>query len=73
MILGAAIREEDGVADGKILAGDPRKVLYNMIQDVLIETDRDVKNHKVLHSGYARGEGALIDDKAFAELTVKTS
>lgn len=71
VILGSAIREEDGVADGKILIGDPRKVLYNMIQDVLIETDRDVKNHKVVHSGYARGEGTLIDDKAFAELTVK--
>jgi HK97 family phage major capsid protein len=73
VILGASIREEDGVADGKILVGDPKKVLYNMIQDVLIETDRDVKNHKVVHSGYARGEGTLIDDKGFAELTVKTA
>ncbi len=72
-ILGAAIKVEDAVADGKLLVGDARKVVYNMIQDVLIEKDRDIKTHKVIHSGYARGEGALIDDKAFAELTVKTS
>lgn len=73
VILGAQIKIEDAVADGKILVGDGKKVIYNMIQDVLIETDRDIKNHKVIHSGYARGEGALVDDKAFAELTVKTA
>lgn len=73
VILGAKIRVEDAVADGKILAGDPRKVLYNMIQDVLLESDRDIKTHKIVHSGYARGEGVLIDDQAFAELTVKSA
>lgn len=72
-ILGALIKVEDAVADGKLLIGDPRKVLYNMIQDILVERDRDIKTHKVIHSGYARGEGALIDDKAFVELTVKTA
>lgn len=73
VILGATIRVEDAVADGKLLVGDGKKVTYNMIQDILIEKDRDIKTHKVIHSGYARGEGALIDDKAFAELTVKTA
>lgn len=72
-ILGALIKVEDAVADGKLLIGDPRKVLYNMIQDILLEKDRDIKTHKIIHSGYARGEGALIDDKAFVELTVKTA
>lgn len=72
-ILGAVIRVEDAVADGKLLVGDGKKVIYNMIQDILIEKDRDIKTHKVIHSGYARGEGALIDDKAFAELTIKTA
>jgi HK97 family phage major capsid protein len=72
-ILGALIKVEDAVADGKLLIGDPRKVLYNMIQDILVERDRDIKTHKVIHSGYARGEGVLIDDKAFVELTVKTA
>lgn len=73
VILGAQIKIEDAVADGKILVGDGKKVVYNMIQDVMIETDRDIKSHKVIHSGYARGEGALVDDKAFAELSVKTA
>lgn len=72
-VLGATIKVEDAVADGKLLAGDPKKVLYNMIQDILIESDKDIKTHKVIHSGYARGQGALIDDKAFAELTVKAT
>lgn len=72
-ILGALIKVEDAVADGKLLVGDGKKVTYNMVQDIMIEKDRDIKTHKVIHSGYARGEGALIDDKAFAELTVKTS
>lgn len=72
-ILGATIKVEDAVADGKLLVGDGKKFTYNMIQDILIEKDRDIKTHKVIHSGYARGEGALIDNKAFAELTVKTA
>ena len=73
MILGARIKVEDAVTDGKILIGDGSKVIYNMIQDVMIESDRNIKNHTVTYAGYARGSGALIDDKAFAELTVKTS
>jgi len=72
-ILGAIIKVEDSVADGKLLVGDAKKVTYNMVQDIMVEKDRDIKTHKVIHSGYARGEGALIDDKAFAELTVKTA
>lgn len=72
-ILGAIIKVEDAVADGKLLVGDAKKVTYNMVQDIMVEKDRDIKTHKVIHSGYARGEGALIDDKAFAELTVKTA
>lgn len=68
--LGATIKVEDAVGDGKILIGDPKKVLYNMVQDIMVESDRDIKKHVVTHSGYARGEGVLIDDKAFAELTV---
>lgn len=73
MLLGARIKVEDAVADGKILIGDGSAVIYNMIQDVMIESDRNIKTHTVTYAGYARGSGALIDDKAFAELTVKTS
>ena len=68
--LGGIIKVEDAVPDGKILIGDPKKVVYNMVQDIMLETDKDVKNHTYTYSGYARGEGALIDDKAFAEITI---
>lgn len=73
VLLGAAIKVDDAVEDGKILIGDGTKVTYNMIQDIMIESDRNIKTHTVTYAGYARGSGALIDDKAFAELTVKTS
>ena len=73
VLLGATIKVDDAVEDGKILIGDGTKVTYNMIQDIMIESDRNIKNHTVTYAGYARGSGALIDDKAFAELTVKTS
>ena len=69
-ILGARIKIEDAVADNKILVGDPKNVVYNMVQDIMIESDRDIKKHVTTYSGYARGEGALIVPKSFAELTV---
>lgn len=69
-LLGATIKIEDAVADGVILAGDPSKFVYNMVQDIMVETDRDIKRHVITHSGYARGEGALIVPNAFAQLTV---
>lgn len=68
--LGGIIKVEDAVPNGTILIGDPKKVVYNMVQDIMLETDKDVKTHTFTYSGYARGEGALIDDKAFAEITI---
>ena len=71
-LLGAAIKVEDAVADNVLLIGDPSKVVYNMVQDIMIESDRDIKKHVTTYSGYARGQGALIDGAAFAQLTVTT-
>ncbi|WMJ83400.1 phage major capsid protein [Oscillospiraceae bacterium LTW-04] len=70
-LLGGLIRIEDSVGDDKILIGDPNRVLFNMVQDIMIERDKDIKNHVYTYAGYARGEGALMDDKSFALLTVK--
>lgn len=72
-LLGAQVKIEDSVGDGKILIGDAKKVVYNMVQDIMVETDKDIKLHKYIYSGYARGEGALIDDKAFAEITISAA
>lgn len=71
--LGATVKVEDAVADGVLLIGDGSKVTYNMVQDIMIENDKDIKKHVTTYAGYARGEGALIDDTAFATLTVKTA
>lgn len=72
-IIGATIKIEDAVADNVILIGDPKNVVYNMVQDIMIESDRDIKKHVTTYSGYARGQGALIVPKSFAQLTVTTA
>ena len=72
-LLGAPVKIEDSVADDDILIGDPSKVTNNVITDILVETDKDIKAHMYIYSGYERSECALIDDKAFALLTVKAS
>lgn len=71
-ILGAQIKVEDSVADNVVLVGDARRVVYNMIQDIMIESDKDIKKHVTTYSGYARGSGALIDPDSFAQLTITT-
>jgi HK97 family phage major capsid protein len=73
VLIGGQVKLEDSLTDGQILIGDPTKVVYNMVQDVMIESDKDIKTHNVIYSGYARGEGALIDPKAFALYTVKAA
>ena len=70
LVLGAQVKIDDSVEAGKLLIGDAKKITYNLVQDIMIETDRDIKKHVITHSGYARGEGALIDDKAFVLATV---
>lgn len=68
-VIGAVVRLEEAVADGKILVGDPKRVIGNVVQDIMVETDRDIKNHTVIYSAYARMEAELIDDQSFASLT----
>ena len=60
------------MADGVILVGDPKKYVFNMVQDIMVETDKDNKNHVYTYAGYARGSGSLIDDCAFAQWTPKS-
>ena len=69
-LLGAAVKIEESVADGKVLLGDPKRVVNNIVQDLIVETDKDIKAHKYIYSGYERSECALLDDRAFAEITV---
>lgn len=73
VILGAQIKVEDSVDDNVVLVGDARRVVYNMIQDIMIESDKDIKKHVTTYSGYARGSGALVDPDSFAQLTITTA
>lgn len=70
VLIGGTVKIEESMGDGEILIGDPGRVVYNMVQDIMIETDRDVKNHVITYSGYARGQGSLLDDQSFALLTL---
>ena len=65
-LLGATIKFEDAMGDGELLIGDPSKYLQNVVAPVIIETDKDLKKHKYIYSGYTCQEGTLTDDKAFA-------
>lgn len=71
VLLGAQIKIEESVADNKVYVGDPQMVVMNMVQDILIEQDKDVKTHTHIYAGYARAESALLNDTSFAVLTVK--
>ena len=70
-LLRGELRLEDAVGEHKLLIGDPKRVLYNMVQDIMLEQDKNITKHVYTHAGYARGQGALIFDKAFALLTIK--
>lgn len=63
-ILGAQVKYEDALADGDILIGDPSVIMRNVVQNLLIETDKDIKTHTVLFSAYDREESGVIDPAA---------
>lgn len=65
-LLGAVIKYEDAMAANELLIGDPKKYLQNVVAPIMIESDRDLKKHKHIISGYTCQEGTLTDDKAFA-------
>lgn len=72
-LLGGKVRIEEALADGEILIGDSKKVVMNVVQDIMVEDDKDIENHKYIYSGYARAEAALMYDKAFALLKPKAT
>ena len=66
VLLGAPIKVEEAVADNQLLVGDPDKYLQNVVAPIMIESDKDLKKHKYIYSGYTCQEGTLTDDQAFA-------
>ena len=72
-LLGAPVKVEDGLSDDVLLVGYPKNVVGNVVQDVMVETDRDISNHVIIYSGYARYESKLIAPKSFAKITVTSA
>lgn len=62
--LGCTVKLDNAATGVTIL--DPKKFVLNMVQDVMIESDRDIKAHKVIVSGYLRAQGTLRHNKAAA-------
>lgn len=69
-ILGKGIKEEDALAEGEVLILDPSQFIFNVVQDIMIERDRDIKRHVHTISGFAIAGGTLTNDKAGALITV---
>ena len=69
-LLGKAIKEEDSLADNEILIVDANQFIWNEVQPLLIEKDKNIKTHVHTISGIIIGEGVLTNDKAGALITV---
>ena len=72
-LLGAPVKVEDGLAEDVLLIGYPNNVVGNVVQDIMVETDRDISKHVIIYSGYARYESKLIAPKSFAKLSVTSA
>ena len=72
-LLGAPVKVDDGLADDVLLIGYPQNVVGNVVQDVMVETDRDISKHVIIYSGYARYESKLIAPKSFAKISVTSA
>ena len=70
-LLGAPVKFDDSVAAARLYIGDATKIPYNVVQDIMVEQDRNIKTHVVTYSGYARMQGTLVIPTAFSRLTVK--
>ena len=72
-LLGAPVKVDDGLDDDVLLVGYPKNVVGNVVQDIMVETDRDISKHVIIYSGYARYESKLIAPKSFAKITVTSA
>lgn len=70
-LLGAPVKVEDACADNLFYIGAPKKIIGNMVQDIMFEQDKDIKRHVDVYAGYARFECKLSNPKSFVVFTVK--
>lgn len=72
VLLGMAVKQEDAMGDNEILILDPGQYLENVVQDLLIERDKDIKKHVHTISGIVIAGGTMTNDKAGVLLTIGT-
>lgn len=72
-LIGCPVKVEDSVAANVLYIGYPKQVVGNMVQDIMVESEKDIKKHVITYAGYARFECKLLAPKAFAKVTVKQS
>lgn len=56
----------DSAAGTNVVIVDPSKFVLNVIQNTMVESDKDIKQHKFIISGYLRAEGCMRDNGAAA-------
>lgn len=66
--MGADVRE-DAAAGTDIFVLDPTKFVLNVVEPIMVESDRDIKAHKIAISGYCRAQGCMRDNGAGAYIT----
>ena len=69
-LAGFPVKVEDAIADDLIWIGDPKQVVGNMVQDIMVESDKNIETHVIVYAGYARFQCALLAPAAFAKLDV---
>ena len=69
-LAGFPVKVADDVTADLVYIGDPKQIVGNMVQDIMVESDKDIKKHVNIFSGYARFQCSLLAPKAFAVLDV---
>lgn len=72
VVLGKAVKQEDSLADNEVLILDPGQYIENVVQDLLIERDKDIKKHVHTISGIVISGGSMTNDKAGVLVTIGT-
>ena len=66
VVLGAQLKKDAAASATGIVVVDPAQFVLNVIQDVTIESGKDLEQSKFIISGYARAEGTLRKTNAAA-------
>lgn len=61
-VLGVEVKKDDAATNVTVV--NPKMFILNQVSGVLIESDKDIKNHRVVVSGWMRAEGTMRNNKA---------